>query len=220
MKRTLVVGGTILLGLLASVSPAQADPPPLPGSPAAQKTDDAETQGASATCAVSVDLDAIACSVRDTAADKHSVFVEYKDTAGRKYRFTNHDDDKSERSFVNDAMWKGADISTLQWRVCVNKRWLRNDPCSDYVNYAVTANALSFDLDCQAEAGTCNQLHNLPKDDGWQLSAGCLANAAVAVVGIDKDGRGAAGRWVLKKVPVAGWMGTGAEVGLVVQGCR
>jgi hypothetical protein len=47
-----------------------------------------------------------------------------------------------------------------------------------------------------------------------------LANAAVALVGVDKDGKGAVGRWVLKKVPVGGWMVTGAEVGLVVQGCR
>lgn len=220
MKRPLGILCAVLVGLLTSAGPARADSPPLPGSPAAQKTDTAEVAGASATCTVAVDLDTIACSLKDTAADKHSVFVEYKDTAGRRYRFYNHDNANSETTFVNDALWKGADTSTLQWHVCVSKRWLRNDPCSNYVNYAVNANALSFDLDCRIEAATCNQLQNLPKDDGWQLSAGCLANAAVAVVGVDKDGRGAAGRWVLKKVPVAGWMVTGAEVGLVVHGCR
>ena len=170
-------------------------------------------------CTVPVDLASIACSVKDTAADKHSVFVEYKDTARRSYRFDNHDNANSERSFVNDSLFKGADRSTLQWRVCVNVRW-DNDRCSKYVNYSVGANPLSFELDCSADAATCNQLANLSTDDGWQLSRSCLASVAVATVGMDGDGRGAVGRWVLKKVPGAGWAVTGAEVGLTVAGCR
>ena len=220
MKRILVISCTILLGLLASASQVQAaDPPPLPGSPAAQKTDTADVQGASATCTVSVDLNEIACALKDTAADKHSVFVEYKDTAGRRYRFDNHDNANSVKTFVNDAMWKGADTSTLQWHVCVNVRW-SNDRCSNYVNYAVDANALSFDLDCQADAATCNQLQNLPNDDGWQLSRECAQGALATAVGLAKDGKGAVGRGLLQKVPGVGWALTAYGVTTAVSGCR
>jgi hypothetical protein len=219
MKRTPVIICTILLGLLASTSRAQADPPPLPDAPVAQKTDTADVKGASATCTVSVDLNAIACSLKDTAADKHSVFVEYRDTAGRKYRFNNDDDANSEKTFVNDSMWKGADTSTLQWHVCVNVRW-NNDRCSNYVNYAVNSNALSFDLDCRVDAATCNQLQNLPKDDGWQLSRECAQGALATAVGLAKDGKAAVGRGLLKKVPGVGWAYTAYGVTTAVSGCR
>jgi hypothetical protein len=220
MKRPLAVVCTVLLGLLASAGPARADPPSLPDSPVATKTDSAEVRGASGTCTVPVELDAIACSLKDTAADKRSVFLEYKDSSGRHYRFNNDDNFNSERSFVNDSLWKSADTSTMQWRVCVNKRWVQTDRCSDWVNYAVDANALSFELDCRAGADTCHQLHSLSKDDGWEVTRGCALSVAGAVVGMEKVSLNEFGKWLFKKVPGAGWMATGVEVGVVVHGCK
>ena len=198
----------------------RADSSPSLISGAAQKTDTAEVKGASATCTVAVDLDELACALRDTAADKHSVFVEYKDTAGRSYRFDNHDNANSEKTFVNASMWKGADTSTLQWHVCVNVRW-NNDRCSDYVNYTVRANALSFDLDCEnADAAACHQLQNLAKDDGWQLSRECAQGALATAVGLAKDGKAAVGRGLLQKVPGVGWVYTAYGVSQAVSDCR
>jgi hypothetical protein len=221
MKRTLVIICTALVGLLLSSGVARADPPPLPGPQGAQKTDTAEVTGASATCTVPIDLAAISCSVKDTAADKHSVFVEWYDSANRKYRVNNTYGATREKTFVDDSLWKGVDTSELRWHVCVNIQW-DNDRCSNYVNYAVGPNGVSLDVYCESSdsatlAATCTQLRNLPEDDGWQLSKECLAGAAWTLLGF--DGVKNPEKGLLKKIPYAGWLLAVGDAALVVNGC-
>jgi len=202
---------------------AYADPPTIPTTWGATKSDTKDITGASATCTVSATLSGLACSIRDTAVDKKSVFVEWYDSAGRKYRVHNTDGANHEKSFVNDSLWKGVDNSRLKWHVCVKVRG-DNDRCSKYQTYAVGPNGLSLDVYCQVSdsaslAATCSQLRNQGLDDGWELSRDCLIGAGLQAAGIYKDGKGSVDRGNLK-LRGGGWYLTIAGVVVSISQCR
>jgi hypothetical protein len=198
MQRLLVVLAMVL-GLTIPASAAFADPPPgqpledriptLPGNSELVIKDVASEPGggARAACALSATLDAIACIVEDSKADKSDVFVEWKSVNGQKGRMENKDNTGSAKTFVESGLWRGIDASTFQWKVCVDKRF-DNDPCSAYVNHAIGPDGVEVELDCvPAEAGStaaayaCHQRQIMAKDQGWELSRECVSGIGESV---------------------------------------
>jgi hypothetical protein len=213
MSRAFFVILAVLAGLVLPASIAQA------ATPGQAETKD--TQGASATCTVSADLSRIDCTVRDTEADKHSVFVEWK-AMGRSGRFENSDGANSSRDFGDD-LYRGVDTSSLKWKVCVDKQF-DGDRCSDYATYSVGPNGQSIEVYCvnsttAGDAITCYQAEHPGTGDDWHLTRGCVIGLGLAAGGLSKDGKNAVGRGLLTKVPGFGWVLTIGGLYTAVDGC-
>lgn len=105
--------------------------------------DTSEAEGASASCTTETsetnihdDLATIDCTLADTAADSHPVYVQWWQDGFEKSRLENHDGANSTKS-VSDRRSNGAgSFAKVSWQVCRDVQ-LGSDDCSPVVTHDV-----------------------------------------------------------------------------------
>lgn len=204
MKRAALTVLVLILGMLmqVGVAHAQSDDDVKAGG----ETQTAEVKGGSASCTPNETLSSIECEVRDTAADKASIYVAWEAPGGQSGRFQNHQGSDTQESFEQDNIARGVDASTLRWKVCRDK-FFRADECSDWKMHAVGPNGTSIDVYC--ESSESESVCYLPNRglDADRISPECLSEIAGVAVGVGAGGLPEkVAKGVLKFIPGLGWI--------------
>jgi hypothetical protein len=189
-------------------------------------------EGAEATCSVPEDRSRIDCTLKDTAPDEHSVFIQWQ-YGGENERFPNSLGSGQENSHGQGPLNYGDRTRQLSWKVCVDKQF-RSDSCSRVVDYRPGQDEIGYQINCE-DAIVHIPSPSIPSDaaitpglpncysvtDPERFDAKCMEGVALAVAGIANEGRAwqKVGKFALKKVPLAGWALTGYGTYTAIREC-